>query len=214
VRHEQSAHHNAVVNSVPQYEMEVERRLVVPAATHGLQIEREDVVFDPVHLVILDEEDAALAMRVRDEIRLVLEILFAGGALANGSEATVQYSSFQHEGFLSRFGGLLEPLGVSRIAQLGVDIHPVRFVTTVQIRSGRVYCARYAELDRVIIVAMERFRELPNRGATDGRRDFRTICIRKLGYTDWLRMHNGLGQRSWYQERGENTTGGQCGHAW
>jgi len=59
------------------------------AATHGLQVEREDVVLDPVHLVILDEQDPPLAVRVRDEVRLVLKVLLAGRALRDGAEATV-----------------------------------------------------------------------------------------------------------------------------
>lgn len=41
---------------------------MVSTAAHGLQVEREYIVFDPVHLVILYKEDPSLAMRVGNKI--------------------------------------------------------------------------------------------------------------------------------------------------
>jgi len=48
---------------------------VVTRAAHGLHIEGEYAVLDSSHLVVLHKQDTSLAVGVRHEVALVLEVL-------------------------------------------------------------------------------------------------------------------------------------------
>jgi len=162
VAHEQRGHHHARVERVAQDEVEVERGLVVARAAHGLHVEGEHTALDPRHLVVLDQQDAALAVRVGDEVALVLEVLEAGGALLDGLKAVVQDDTFQNEGLLTGFRSLLEPLRISGIPKLRVNVDAVALVVRPHaIRGGSIGSTRHTELDGVVVVAVEGLLQVP-----------------------------------------------------
>lgn len=131
-------------------------------AAHGLHVEGEDTTLDASHLVVLHEQDAALAVGVRHEVTLILEVFQASWALLDGVEVMIQDDSFEDESFLSRLRGLLETLGITRIAKLGVDVDTVGLVVGPHaVRRRSVSCTRNAELYRMIVVTVEGFLEVP-----------------------------------------------------
>jgi len=161
--HKERCHNNSRVECVTQDEVEVERRLVVSGAAHGLHVEGEDATFDPGHLVVLHEQDATLAVGVRHEVAFVLEVFQASWALLDGVEVMVEHDSFQDESLLSRLGGLLEALSITRVPKLRVDVDTVGLVVGPHaVRRCSVCCTRNAELYRMIVVTVEGFLQMPD----------------------------------------------------
>ena len=99
--HEEGCHNNPRVERVAQDEVEVEGRLVMAGAAHGLHVEGEDAVLDSSHLIVLHKQDSSFAVGIRHEVTFVLEVLQASGALLDGVEVVVQHYALQDEGFLT-----------------------------------------------------------------------------------------------------------------
>lgn len=99
--HEERCHNNPRIQGVTQDEVEIEGRLVVSGAAHGLHVEGEDAALDSSHLIVLHKQDASFAVWVRHEVALVLEVFQASRALLDGVEVVVEHNPFQDEGFLS-----------------------------------------------------------------------------------------------------------------
>lgn len=125
-------------------------------AAHGLHVERENTIFDPSYLVVLHKQDPSLAVGVCNEVTFVLKILEASRALLDGVKVVVQHNSFKNEGFLTRFRGLFETLGITRIAKLRMNVNAICFIVGPHtVRRSSVCCARNAELYRMIVIAVE-----------------------------------------------------------
>ena len=136
---------------------------MVSGAAHGFHVEREDTVLDASHLIILHQQDAALAVGVRHEVALVLEVFQASWALLDRVEVVIQHYSFEDESFLSRFGSLLEAFGITGIPKLRVDVDTVGLVIGPHaVRRCSISCTWNAELYRMIVVTVEGFLEVPD----------------------------------------------------